>query len=153
WLQGDERHRLRAWLGRDFSIASTTTSLTLMHSFDSGQPYSVAAPINLTGYAGAPADPGYNSIPNGIYYFSDRGALRTDDIQSTDVAIRTSVRTGPVEWFAQGDVLNVFNRAGIADPTRISTAVTTAATSTTLQPFDPAKETPVLDVHYQLAAN
>lgn len=153
YLQGDERHRVRAWLGRELDLANVRVSLTLLQSFDSGQPYSVAAPINLTRYTGAPANPGYNSIPNGIYYFSDRGALRTDDISSTDFALRTSVRTGAVEWFAQGDVLNVFNRAGIADPTRISTAVTTAATSSTLQPFDPATQTPVLGVHYSLASN
>jgi hypothetical protein len=152
-LLGDQRHRLRAWAGYERPFGNATVSMSLLHSFDSGLPYSIAAPINLTRYTGAPTNPGYNAIPNGIYYFSDRGALRTDDIHSTDVALRTSLRVHRVEWFAQGDVLNVFDRAGIADPTRISTAVTTAATSTTLQPFNPATETPVRGVHYQLAAN
>ncbi|HEV7921197.1 MAG TPA: TonB-dependent receptor, partial [Thermoanaerobaculia bacterium] len=151
YLSGDERHRLRAWAGYERLVGRMSVALSLLHSFDSGLPFSIAAPINLTRYAGAPANPGYNAVPNGIYYFSGRGELRTDDIQSTDAALRTAFRAGRVEWFAQGDVLNVFNRAGIADPTRISTAVTTAATSTTLQPFDPARETPVLGVHYQLA--
>jgi hypothetical protein len=153
YLSGDQRHRLRAWAGYERPLGPAMLALSLLHSFDSGLPYSMAAPINLTRYAGAPANPGYNAIPNGMYYFSGRGELRTDDIQSTDLALRTSVRAGRLEWFAQGDVLNVFNRAGIADPTRISTVVATAATSTTLQPFDPVKQTPVAGVHYQPAAN
>lgn len=153
YLSGDERHRLRAWAGYEHPLGNAMLALTVLHSFDSGLPYSIAAPINLTRYTGAPANPGYNSIPNGNYYFSGRGELRTDDIQSTDLAVRTSLRAGGVEWFAQGDVLNLFNRDGIADPTRISTAVTTAANSTTLQPFNPATQTPVLGVNYQLAAN
>ena len=58
-----------------------------------------------------------------------------------------------VQLFAQSDLLNAFNRAGIADPTRIGTTVTTAATSTSLQTFNPHAETPVEGVHYQRAAN
>src|SRR5207302_697863 len=133
---------------------------------DSGQPYSVAAPINLTRYSGAPANPGYNSVPNGLYYFSDRGALRTDDIHSTDLAVRATLRAGRIEWFAQGDLLNLFNNDGIADPQRLSTTVSTAATSTALLPFNPAKQTPIecpagtaaatctaMGANYQLAPN
>jgi hypothetical protein len=145
-LQGDQRHRLRAWLGYDFFPWMT---VTVMQSYDSGLPYSIAAPINLTRYAGAPANPGYNSIPNGLYYFSGRGALRTEDAYSTDVALRYSLG----RFFAQGDILNVFNNDALFDPLRIGTTVTTAATSTTLQPFDPRTQTPVAGTHYQFAAN
>jgi outer membrane receptor protein involved in Fe transport len=150
WLQGDERHRVRAWasytLHRDF-IAS------LYESYDSGQPYSAAGPVNVTRYAGAPANPGYNAIPNGQYFFSDRGAFRTDNIASTSLALRYTHRVARGEVFLQADLLNAFNAHGIADPTRISTTVTTAATSSAYQPFNPFTETPVRGVHYDLASN
>jgi hypothetical protein len=142
-LPGDQRHRLQAWAGYQTTLGAVRLSGTLLQSYGSGLPYAIAAPINLTRYTGAPANPGYNSIPNGNYYFSGRGELRTAGIQSTDVALRSALRIGPVEWFVHGDVLNLFNRAGIADPTRLNLSVTTAATSTTFQPFDPAKQVPI----------
>ncbi|MEK6372171.1 MAG: carboxypeptidase regulatory-like domain-containing protein [Acidobacteriota bacterium] len=145
YLQGDQRHRLRAWAGYDIG----RLTVTLMQSFDSGLAYSMVGPINLTRYAGAPANPGYNSIPNGLYYFSDRGALRTESAHSTDLAVRYGIG----RFFAQGDLLNAFNNASIVDPQRLGTTVTTAATSTALQPFDPRTQAPVAGVHYQLAAN
>jgi hypothetical protein len=153
YLPGDQRHRLRAWAGYTFNLGPVGLTASLLHSFDSALPYSIAAPINLTRYTGAPANPGYAAIPNGIYYFSGRGALRADDIHSTDLALRTSLWLGRVELFAQGDLLNIFNRDGIADPQRLGTTVSTAANSATLQPFDPRTETPVEGTHYQLAAN
>lgn len=152
-LPGDQRHRVRAWGGYTFDLGRATLSASLLHSFDSALPYSIAGPINLTRYSGAPANPGYASVPNGLYYFSGRGELRADDIHSTDLALRTSFRTGMLEWFAQGDLLNVFNRDAIADPQRLGTTVNTAANSATLLPFDPRSETPVEGTHYQLAAN
>lgn len=153
YLPGDQRHRVRAWAGYTFDLGRTTLSASLLHNFDSALPYSIAGPINLTRYSGAPANPGYATVPNGLYYFSGRGELRADDIHSTDLALRTSFRTGAFEWFAQGDLLNAFNRDGIADPQRLGTTVNTAANSATLLPFDPRTETPVEGTHYQLAPN
>jgi hypothetical protein len=149
YLQGDQRHRLRAWAGHDFG----TINVSLLQSYDSGLPYSISAPINLTRYTGAPTNPGYASIPNGLYYFSGRGALRTSSSTSTDLALRYRVHIAALELFTQGDLLNVFNQKAIVDPQRISTTVSTAATATTLVPFNPATETPILGTHYQLAAN
>jgi len=156
YLPGDQRHRLRAWIGADVPIPALVGRLnvSLLESFDSGLPYSAAGAINVTRYTGAPANPGYASIPNGLYYFSDRGAFRTDDISSTSLAVRYSRGiAGNAELFAQGDLLNAFNQHGLADPSRIGTGVTTAATSTALQPFNPFTETPVEGTHYQRAAN
>ena len=156
YLPGDQRHRLRAWIGADVPMPALVgrLNISLLQSYDSGLPYSAVGAINVTRYAGAPANPGYASIPNGLYYFSDRGAFRTDDIRSTSLAVRYARNiAGNVELFAQGDLLNVFNEHRIADPTRLGTGVTTAATSTTLQPFNPFTETPVEGTHYQLAAN
>jgi hypothetical protein len=165
-LPGDQRHRLRAWAGYTFDLDRVLLSATLLHSYDSGLPYSIAGPVNLTRYNGAPANPGYAAVPNGLYYFSGRGELRAEGIHSTDLALRASIQTGALQWFAQGDLLNAFNRDGIADPQRLGTTVSTAATSATFLPFDPARETPVecprgaaaavctaMGAHYQLAAN
>jgi hypothetical protein len=153
WLQGDQRHRLRTWIGYEVPVPAGTLSLSLLHSVDSGLPYSMAGPVNLTRYTGAPANPGYNAIPNGLYYFSDRGALRTETIHSTDLAIRAGIRVSRVELFAHADLLNAFDNDEIADPQRLALTVSTAATSATLQTFDPAKDTPVEGVHFQRAAN
>jgi hypothetical protein len=165
-LPGDQRHRLRAWFGSSLDFGPATVSATLLHNFDSALSYSVAAPINLTRYSGAPANPGYAAIPNGLYYFSGRGSLRADDVHSTDLALRASIHTGTIEWFAQGDLLNAFNRDSIADPQRLGTTISTAANSTTFLPFNPATATPIecprgaaaaictaMGAHYQLAAN
>ena len=148
YLPGDQRHRLRAWAS--YTIGAFTASL--LQTFDSAAAYSMAGPVNVTRYAGAPANLGYNAIPNGIYYFSDRGALRVDDIHATNVALRYNLPLAGTELFAQADVLNVFDNDGIADPLRINTTVATAATTATLTPFDPFRETPELGRHYQPAA-
>ncbi|HYO75323.1 MAG TPA: hypothetical protein VE010_02575, partial [Thermoanaerobaculia bacterium] len=165
-LPGDQRHRVRTWAGYALELRRVALGVSLLHSFDSALSYSIAGPISLTRYEGAPANPGYASIPNGLYSFSGRGALRADDIHSTDVALRASLRTGALEWFAQGDLLNIFNNDGIADPQRLGTTVSTAATSPAFLPFDPRTQTPVecprgaaaatctaMGAHYQLAPN
>ncbi len=152
-LPGDQRHRVRAWAGYTFELRRASISASLLHNYDSALPYSISGPINLTRANGAPQNPGYATIPNAIYFFSGRGALRADDIHSTDLALRTSARAARVEWFAQADLLNAFNRHGIADPQRLGTTVSTAATSTTLLPFNPRTETPIAGTHYQLAPN
>lgn len=149
YLRGDQRHRLRAWAGLELG----DFGVSLLETFDSGQAYSISAPINVTRYTGAPANPGYASIPNGRYFFTDRGALRTGDVTSTNLAVRWAHRFLGVEVFAQGDLLNVFDEDAIADPQRLGSGVSTAANSTTLQPFDPRTTTPVEGTHYTLAAN
>jgi len=166
YLPGDQRHRLRAWAGYEHAFGRAVLSTSILHNFDSALSYSIAGPINLTRYNGAPANPGYNAIPNGLYYFSDRGALRADDVHSTDLALRATFRAGGLEWFAESDLLNLFDNSAIADPQRLGTTVSTAATSPALLPFDPATQTPTecprgaaasactaMGAHYQLAPN
>ena len=148
-LRGDQRHRARAWLGLDLG----DFDFSLLQTFDSGVAWSISAPINVTRYTGAPANPGYAAIPNGRYFFTDRGALRTDDVTSTNLAARYSRRLFGAELFVHADLLNAFDEDNISDPNRLATGVSTAANSTTLQPFDPRTTTPVEGVHYTLAAN
>ena len=61
---------------------------------------------------GAPANPGYASVPNGRYVF---GTDRTGNVTSTNLALRYRYRF----LFAQADVLNVFNEDAIADPHKL----------------------------------
>lgn len=155
WLRGDQRHRLRAFAGYDVPLPPAIGALhvSLLHSFDSGLPYSASAAINVTSYSGAPANPGYASVPNGVYFISDRGAFRTDNVHSTDLALRYSRRIFGVEVLAQGDVLNVMNNDAVADPQRLNTSVTTAANAATFQTFNPFTTVPVAGTHYQLNAS
>ncbi len=163
YLQGDERNRVRAWIATNIG----RVTLSLLQTYDSGQPFSAVGPINVTRYAGAPSGLSYNAAPNGLYYFSDRGAFRTDDVRSTDLGLRYSRSAfGRAELFAKADLLNVFNRGSVADPLRVGTTVTTAATSSSFQPFNPFTEKPIqcpagsaaqvcrdIGAHYQLASN
>ncbi|HEY0158943.1 MAG TPA: TonB-dependent receptor [Thermoanaerobaculia bacterium] len=149
YLQGDQRHRLRAWASYNFGPLEAS----VLQTFDSGLAYSIAAPINVTRYAGAPANPGYATIPNGRYFFSDRGALRTDDVTSTNLALRYRLNLGLAQFFLEGDLLNVFGEDAIADPQRLASGISTAANAQDLAPFDPFTTTPVEGTHYRFAAN
>ena len=149
YLRGDQRHRVRAWAGLNLG----RFDVSLLQTYDSGIAYSISAPINVTRYAGAPANPGYNSIPNGRYFFTDRGALRGDDVTSTNLAVRFTQPLGPASFFLHADLLNAFDEDALADPQRLGAGISTAANSTTLQPFDPRITVPVEGVHYTRAAN
>jgi hypothetical protein len=145
YLQGDQRHRVRAW----YSYSWPHFTASVLQTFDSGLAYSITAPINVTRYTGAPSNPGYAAIPNGRYFLTDRGALRTDDVTSTSLALRFDYNF----FFAQADVLNLFDEDALADPQRLGSSVSTAANAQDLAPFDPRTTTPVEGVHYRLAAN
>jgi outer membrane receptor for ferrienterochelin and colicin len=149
YLRGDQRHRIRAWAGLNLG----RFDVSLLQTYDSGIAYSISAPINVTRYAGAPANPGYNSIPNGRYFFTDRGALRGDDVTSTNLALRYTQPIGPASFFVHADLVNAFDEDALADPQRLGTGISTAANSTTLQPFDPRTTIPIEGVHYTRAAN
>lgn len=155
WLRGDQRHRLRAFAGYDvpLPVAAGALYVSVLQTVDSGLPYSAQAAINVTSYNGVPENRGYAAVPNGVYYLSDRGELRTDDAYSTDLAVRYSRRVLGVELFAQGDLLNAFDNDAVVDPQRINTSVVTAATSANFQTFNPFTTTPVAGTHYQLNAS
>jgi hypothetical protein len=145
YLQGDQRHRVRAWYA--YSWPHFTASV--LQTFDSGLAYSIVAPINVSRYTGAPANPGYAAIPNGRYFLTGRGALRGDDVTSTNLAFRFDYSF----FFAQADVLNVFDEDSLADPNRLGSSISTAANAQDLAPFDPRTTVPSEGVHYRFAAN
>jgi outer membrane receptor for ferrienterochelin and colicin len=145
YLNGDQRHKARAWVGYDVPLPKFlgNLNLTALQSYDSGTPYSAAifAPPVGGGFNLAPyfqqltAGTGYASASDlGQYYYSDRGAFRLDDVSSTDVAINYAYPIGRFSVFAQGEALNVFNR---------KTATVVNTTVTQLQAFNPFTTTPI----------
>jgi outer membrane receptor protein involved in Fe transport len=116
YLGADQRHKVRAWVSYDQPTPIGTFNFSLLQRFDSGTPYSVAGSIN-PGCATCPANPGYISIPTtSTYYFSKRGALRTDDLTATDLALNYTLPINRVNLFFQGEVLNAFNRQAVLTP-------------------------------------
>lgn len=149
-LLGDVRHRANAWVQYDLPTPVGNFNFSLLQRFHSGFPYSAVGAI--------PADyienPGYIDPPTTItYFFSDRGAFRTDDITRTDLGVNYRLGIGPTTFFIEADLLNMFNEDGIDDPTFLEGDVFTAADDDDLQPFNPLTETPVEGVHYRLADN
>jgi hypothetical protein len=158
YLRQDQRHRARVWAGWYPVYRGHAFSFSVLQRFDSGTPYSLVGDIDATGrsapFNGIPRNPGYalnwaSIVP---YYFSERGAFRTDDVWSTDVAIayEMGVRFRPL---LQVEVFNLFNNAAVVAP---QTAVLTrqgGGASSGLRAFNPFTETPVEGVHYIRSPN
>jgi hypothetical protein len=161
-LAADQRHRLRVWgvyvlpVGQD----AGTLSLGVVQHAESGTPYGAVGTIDTSPFV---TDPGYilppiASVP---YYFTDRGAFRTDAMFRTDVSATFTRRVGTgrrVELFAQAQLLNVFNQFQAFNRTggQINTSVRTFVTDprpfddpARMQPFNPFTETPVEGVHWE----
>ena len=144
YLTEDSRHRARAWVGYDVPLPRVVglLNVSVLQSFDSGRPYSAFAnntagsAIDLTPYLdellGAAPYETYSATQN--YYFSDRGEYRLDDISATDLALNYRLPLGRAEFFAQGDVLNVFDRQ---TATIVNVAMRTAGNNSNFTPFNP----------------
>lgn len=121
FLGADQTHKLRAWAAVDFPTMLGNFNVSVLQSFDSGNPYSLVGSIDIrssanyygTGKAGGVTNPGYVTPPTALnYYFSERGEFRFDDTTSTSLALNYD--TNPswlrgVSLFVQAEVLNVFN--------------------------------------------
>ena len=144
WLAGDVRHRARAWVGYDIPMPRLlgAVNITVLQNFDSGTPYSAVQFIDMTPYHDALlANTNYTTPLEGVqYYFSDRGAFRLDDVSSTNISLNYRYPIGRFELFAQGDLVNAFDRHTIVNP---NITVNTAWTSAAFRPFNPFTETPV----------
>jgi len=157
YLPGDQRHRLRAWLGYDLPTPAVVGhfNVSVLQNFDSGQPYSAAGTIDTFRYAGAPEFSDkltYSGFGDDTYFFSDRGAFRTEDISSTDLAVnyRRPLFRG-FEIFAQAEMLNAFNNDAVdtVDTTiRTWTSGGTFCGGARCQQFNPFTTTPVEGVHW-----
>ncbi|HXI11608.1 MAG TPA: TonB-dependent receptor [Thermoanaerobaculia bacterium] len=141
----DQTHRARAWVGLDLPLPPVigTVNLSVLHNFDSGAAYSLAGTIGTTGYTGAPTVAKYVNAPTtGTYFFSERGAFRFADINRTDVSVNYNLPILGLNFFVQGDMLNVFgNDEMVAFNTQIF-AAGNAGVFTGLERFNPFTDTP-----------
>ncbi|HEX7150618.1 MAG TPA: carboxypeptidase regulatory-like domain-containing protein [Thermoanaerobaculia bacterium] len=170
YLNGDQRHRARVWAGYELSTFVGNFNISVLESYGSGIAYSAIGTIDASGraanfrFTGAPTNPNNVYLLNQLgndhnYYFGKRGQYRTDSMLSTDLAINYSLPISRLTFFAQADVINVFNDDAVIDlaSSRIDTTVYTARTPppaslglAALQPFNPKTDTPVEGVHYHL---
>jgi outer membrane receptor for ferrienterochelin and colicin len=148
----DQTHKFRAWVVWE-ALATThhNLSFSLLQNFLSGTPYSAIGTVDTVPYVGDPGDLGYASNPGAqTYFFSDRGAFRTDNISRTDISLNYSffinLWGGQLELFVQPEVINVFNESAVITP---NTTTLTARNDDTLQTFNPFTEAPVEGVHWR----
>jgi len=147
-LATDQRHRGRLWATWELKTPPRMgrVSLGLVLRVESGVPWSAVGSINPKAYV---VNPGYVTPPTSVpYYFSPRGAFRTDTLAATDLSLNWSGRLPGVkkgQWFVRGILTNAFNRAAAI---RVNKTVLTRNDSTAFLAFNPFKETPVRGVHY-----
>ena len=159
-LLADQEHKLRVWGIYDvLDSENHSLSVSLLQNFFSGTPYSASALIDNRSFVD---NPGYLSPPSNVgYFFSERGAFKSDDIARTDISLNYSFRWNALgksmEVFIQPEIINVFNRDGVEIPgTTINTEDNTGATSCNGAPcrlFDPFNETPIEGVHWSKGSN
>jgi outer membrane receptor protein involved in Fe transport len=159
YLSGDQRHKARVWATVDIPLGGFgNVNISGLHRYDSGLPYSAVGNIDVRPFI---TNPGYVTPPASaatVYYFSERGQFRFDDINATDFAVNYTVPIGPVQLFAQGEVFNTFNEQGlIAGQTTVFTRASgngscpgQGGTTNRCLAFNPFTETPVEGVHYRL---
>ena len=160
YLPGDQRHKLRAWVGVDLPTPAGNFNFSVLQRFDSGTPYSaLVTNFNATPYVPASVVNAYATPPTGkvTYYYSKRGAFRWDDVNSTDLALNYELPITRLTFFAQAKLVNTFNnQAQINGNTSVTKRVA----------FNPFTTTPVecpqgqtaaqctaMGANYQLGAN
>jgi outer membrane receptor protein involved in Fe transport len=137
FLPNDQTHRARIWASYDQPIGFLgNLNVSVLQRYDSGTPYSATSNVPASLFVD---DPGYATPPaTSLYFFSERGEYRTDDVTATDLALNWSLPLSKVTFFAQGEIINVFNEQAVVTP---STGIRTfAADGNTFNPFT---ETPL----------
>ena len=160
----DQRHRARIWSTYQVPMASSTGSLNvgLVQQFNSGIPYSAVATVDPRPYV---LNPSYLMRPVSVeYYFSQRGAFRTEASYRTDLAINYTHKIPAggrsPEVFFHSEVLNVFNKfqlCGCGDTVFNNGGKSNLATINQgvfgpgvsgMQTFNPFTQTPVEGVNW-----
>ena len=125
-----------AWAAMDFALGPAgVLNVSVLQRFDSGTPYSEAfTAIARRDPASGTNDLGYARPPSTATYFvSERGANRWDDVTATDIALNYRLPIGPVQFFAEGEVINAMNEqaqiAGVTTISRIAGAGTAGSRS------------------------
>jgi hypothetical protein len=140
YLKQDQRHRAHIWIGYDVTLSRGSLSVAMLQGIESGHAYSAVAEIDPTRVV--PGNPGcaLNQIKNVPYFFSGRGAHRTDGLFSTDLSLTYEIPIRSVRMFVKSDVMNVFNNATVIAP---DTTVSVASA------FNPFTQTPVEGTNYR----
>ena len=145
YLPGDQRNRVRFWLGTTVPVSFGSVGASVLESYASGLPYEASTDqLSLVGPSGAyVVNPGYAQPPtSGTYFFSARGAFRMPSVSSTDIAVTVTARLfGDIDVFVQPQILNVFNQQGVL---AVNTLVDLR------QPFNPYTQKPIRGVNYEL---
>ncbi len=145
----DQRHKLSLFaVWEAFKTDRQRLAVSARQLYTSGFPYSAVGPVGTRAYV---TNPGYVTPPSSVnYFFSDRGAFKTDDISSTALGFNYSLFFGQFEVFGQLDIQNVFNEDGVIN---VNQGVLTSRNDPTLRPFNPFTETPVEGVHWRKGPN
>jgi len=115
FLPNDQTHRLRLYASFDQPIGRFgDLNVSALERFDSGTPYSASGTVHVRSFV---TNPGYATAPaSGTYFFSDRGEFRADDLTATDLALNWTLPITKVQFFFQGEILNVFNEQAVVAP-------------------------------------
>ena len=137
FLPNDQTHRARIWASYDQPLGFLgNLNVSVLQRFDSGTPYSATSNVPVADFVD---DPGYATPPaTSLYFFSDRGEFRTEDVTATDLALNWSLPLSKVTFFAQGEIINVFNEQAVVTP---GTGIRTFAADGNI--FNPFTETPL----------
>ncbi len=138
YLPGDVRNRLKVWASYDQPTPIGNFNISLLQNFDSGTRTSVDGTIDPSPYKAE----GYIEEPTGIsYFFGGRGALKTDNVFRTDLAVNYSLRlVRGIELFVQPEVINLFNEQAVVS---FDEEVLTSEDVDYLEPFNPFTTTPI----------
>jgi hypothetical protein len=157
YLEGDQRHQARVWLGYDFVTRFANFNVTVLESYQSGRAYRGLGTIDTRDFV---ENPGYEDPPAAVnYYFGGgRHPFRFEDSTRTDLALNIDFKVWKtLEVFLQPELINVFNedaltggRIGIDSSTTVNTRASAGAP---YENFDPTTTDPVLGTHYAYAAN
>ena len=136
----DQRWVLRTWLAYDlFRKPNHTLNLAWLGNYYSGRPYEAVGTINVAPFV---SNPGY-ATPDVTreYFFSGRGAFRTDDIQRMDLTLNYVYYRKGWEFFVQPEIWNLLGEDGTV---RVNSTVNVGSA------FNPFTDTPQEGVNFAL---
>jgi outer membrane receptor protein involved in Fe transport len=153
-LSTDQTHKFNAYVSWD-AISSNhhNLNISLMQSFLSGTPYEASQLIDTTPYGPDPFELGYSNYPPDMnYFFTGRGAFRTDNVSRTDLAVNYSffinIGGGQLEVFIQPEVINIFNESAV-----VAVNPSVNGPRQGMEAFDPFTETPVEGVNWEYGSS
>ncbi|HEY8020743.1 MAG TPA: TonB-dependent receptor [Thermoanaerobaculia bacterium] len=165
----DQRHKVNLYgIYTPISTDRHSLSVSLLQSYFSGLPYQAVQTIALG--SSIIHNPGYNNPPtsgNINYFFSGRGAFRTDNVFRTDLALNYQIKFSKIDFFLSPQIINVFNghKIDTTDSRYFNTTVFTADNGGTCAhagagggpgtclPFNPLTTKPVEGVNFQKGPN